>query len=972
MTPERWRRVEELFHSALGRDGAERAAYLAEACAGDEALRREVERLVAAHEKDGSFIDSPAYADTELLINDKAVLTAGQSLGPYKVIGHIGSGGMGEVHLAEDTRLGRKVALKLLRAEFTGNADRLLRFRQEAHAASALNHPNILTVYEIGQADSLHFIATEYVEGQTLRERMSGTRMKLREVLDVAIQGASALAAAHQAGIVHRDIKPENIMVRTDGYVKALDFGLAKLTEQRATDDPEAPTAALVKTGSGIVMGTVNYMSPEQAEARPVDHRTDIFSLGVVLYEMLTGERPFGGKSAIDTLHAVINEEPRPAVELNSQVPPEAMDILAKAMAKAPGERYRHAGDFELDLRRLKRAIETNSLPSAQAKAGAIIKPLGRRATLMRAAFGALLVLGVAAAAWTLSRPRTQPVSEAASAPLGRVTLAPTTVDQGYEGEPTFSPDGQTIAYVSDRTGNFEIFLKQVTGGPDINLTNNPADDMQPSFSPDGKQIAFVSSRSGEYNCLCFFLYGTEQPLMGGAIWVMPALGGSPRRIVESGTFPSWSPDGSSIIYSSGPWHGQKIYRAPSIGGTPQEIPIEVQDAPYLAYPSYSPDGRWIAFEANNSVFIASSEGGEPQKMVKGKHPVWGAGSGVVFYSNVEAGKNYSLWQVPFSTAEGKASGDPSPLTVGRGYDAQATVSRDGKLIAYAALDVSLNIESLPFDAEAPRNAGAPQPVTSGSDRIYFHSISPDGMSSVYDSHRGASSYIWRVDRGSAPVQLTSDPNFDDSDPDWSPDGRNITFLRASSRGEQSPTGIWVMAADGANPQPLVEKAAVPRWMPGGGAFVYQSFADGQIHIYDLASKSSRRITDEEGIYGIGVPSPDGKWLVYHSIAAGNVDVRAIPVEGGESRIVVDTRRQEFHPFVSPSGKWVYYTLDHGNIYRVPGPAQNWRKAQPEKVTNFPETGLFLEDAHISRDGRQLVYSRRRTTSDIWVMNLGK
>ncbi|MEO8435365.1 MAG: protein kinase [Pyrinomonadaceae bacterium] len=971
MSPERWRRVDELFHSALERGPAERAAFLTEACAGDEALRREVEKLIAAHEKDGSFIDSPAYADTELLVDRQAVLTSGQSLGPYKVINLLGRGGMGEVYLAQDSRLSRKVALKLLHSELTIDQDRLRRFRQEAHAASALNHPNILTVYEIGQADSIHFIATEYVEGQTLRERMSDTRMKLREVLDVAIQGASALAAAHQAGIVHRDIKPENIMVRTDGYVKALDFGLAKLTEQGGTGDLEEPTASLVKTGAGIVMGTINYMSPEQAEARRVDHRTDIFSLGVVLYEMLTGKRPFGGKSAIDTLHSIINEEPRPAIELNSQLPPEVMDILAKAMAKAPGERYRHAGDFELDLRRLKRAVETNSLPSSQVKAGAIIKPRGWRATSMLAALGALLILGVAVAGWMLNRSRRQPVSEAASAPLGRVTLAPITVDQGYEGEPTFSPDGQTIAYVSDRTGNFEIFLKQVTGGPDINLTNNPADDMQPSFSPDGKQIAFVSSRSGEYNCLCFFLYGTEQPLMGGAIWVMPAFGGSPRRIVESGTFPSWSSDGSSIIYSSGPWHGQKIYRVPSIGGNPEEIPIKSQGAPYLAYPSYSPDRRWIAFEANNTVFIVSSKGGEPQKIVKGKHPVWGADSGAIFYSNVEAGKNYSLWQLPFSSAEGKASGNPSPLTVGRGYDSQATVSRDGKLIAYAALDVSLNIESLPFDAETPRNMGAPQPVTSGSDRIYFHSISPDGMSSVYDSHRGASSYIWRVDRGSAPVQLTSDPNFDDSDPDWSPDGRNIVFFREASRGEQGTIGIWVMAADGANPQLLIKEAGAPRWMPGGGAFVYQSFADGQIYIYDLASKSSRRITNEEGIYGIGVPSPEGKWLVYHSIAAGNVDVRAIPIEGGESRIVVDTRRQEFHPFVSPSGKWVYYTLDHGNIYRVPGPAQNWRKAQPEKVTNFPETGLFLEDAHTSRDGHQLVYSRRRTTSDIWVMNLG-
>lgn len=971
MTPERWQRVDELFHSALEREPTNRGAFLRESCAGDEELQKEVEKLIAAHEADGSFIDSPAYADTEILSDRQADLVAGQRLGPYKIMSHIGSGGMGEVYLAEDTRLGRKVALKLLPAAFTTDEDRLRRFRQEAQAASALNHPNILTVYEIGQTDSIHFIAMEYVEGQTLRERMSRSRMKLREVLDVAIQGASALAAAHQAGIVHRDIKPENIMVRADGYVKALDFGLAKLTEQRASDTLEGPTAALVKTGPGVVMGTVNYMSPEQAEARPVDHRTDIFSLGVVLYELLTGKRPFGGKSAIDTLHAIINEEPRPAVELNSQLPPEVTDILAKAMAKTPGERYRHAGDFELDLRRLNRAIETNSLPSAQAKAGTLIRPGGRRAILMRAVLGAMLILGVATVTWTLRSSRARPVSDAASSPLERVTLAPITVDQGYEGEPTFSPEGQTIAYVSDRTGNFEIFLKQVSGGPDINLTNNPADDMQPSFSPDGKQIAFVSSRSGEYSCLCFFLYGTEQPLMGGAIWVMPALGGSPRRIVESGTFPSWSPDGSSIIYSSGPWHGQKIYKAPSIGGPPQEIPIKFQGAPYLAYPSYSPDSRWIAFEANNGVYIVGSEGGEPRKLLKGKHPVWGADSRVIFYSNVEAGKNYSLWQMPFSTAEGNASGEPSPLTVGRGYDSQTTVSRDGKLIAYAALDVSLNIESLPFDAETPRNVGLAQPVTSGSDRIYFHSISPDGKSSVYDSHRGASSHIWRVDKGSAPVQLTSDPNFDDSDPDWSPDGGKILFHRDASR-RQGKIGIWVMAADGANPQLLIENAGVPRWMPGSDAFVYQSFADGQIYVYELASKSSRRITDEEGIYGIGGVSPDGKWLVYHSIAAGNVDVWAIPLAGGESRPVVNTRRQEFHPFVSPSGKWLYYTLDHGNLYRVPGPGQNWRKAQPEKVTNFPETGLFLEDAHISRDGRQLVYSRRRTTSDIWVMNLGR
>src|SRR5215204_2161432 len=234
MTPERWRRVEELFHAALGRDGAERAAFLAEACAGDEALRREVERLVAAHEQDGSFIDSPAYADTQLLVDRQAVLNAGQRLGPDKVIGHIGSGGMGEVYLAEDTRLGRKVALKLLPPEFTGDEDRLRRFRQEARTASALNHPNILTIFEIGSEGGTHFMATEYVEGETLRRHMAGGALGPGEALDVAAQVAGALAAAHEAGIVHRDVKPENVMMRRDGFAKVLDFGLAKLIERRA------------------------------------------------------------------------------------------------------------------------------------------------------------------------------------------------------------------------------------------------------------------------------------------------------------------------------------------------------------------------------------------------------------------------------------------------------------------------------------------------------------------------------------------------------------------------------------------------------------------------------------------------------------------------------------------------------------------------------------------------------------------
>ncbi|MFN2513927.1 MAG: protein kinase [Pyrinomonadaceae bacterium] len=357
MTPERWQLVDELFHSVLEREPAERAAFLAEACAGDEVLRREVEKLITAHEEDGSFIDSPAYANPDLLIDDQTVLNVGQRLGHYKVISHIGSGGMGEVFLAEDIRLGRKVALKLLRTEFTRNEERLRRFQQEARAASSLNHPNILTIHEIGQGASLLYMATEYVQGQTLRQCISSGRMTLGQSLEVAIQVASALAAAHQAGIIHRDIKPENVMLRTDGYVKVLDFGLAKLAEPKAIDSVAA-TLPKVETTPGLVMGTVSYMSPEQARGLAVDARTDIWSLAVIIYEMVTGHQAFEGETASDVMSLILQKEPLPLTHSLPEVPGELERLVRKALRKDKEERYQTVKDLLIDLRNLRRELE--------------------------------------------------------------------------------------------------------------------------------------------------------------------------------------------------------------------------------------------------------------------------------------------------------------------------------------------------------------------------------------------------------------------------------------------------------------------------------------------------------------------------------------------------------------------------------------------------------------------------------------
>lgn len=357
MNPERWQQIEQLFHTALGQERGDRTAFLAQACMGDERLYDEVASLLASHEEATSFIEMPAGdAAAELLEERHTRLMPGTTVNRYKILGLLGKGGMGEVYLAEDTELRRRIALKMLPSGFTQDSDRVRRFVREAHAASALNHPNIVTIHEIGQLDDARFIVTEFIEGQTLRQQLNAGAMPLTEALNLAIQVASALEAAHASGIVHRDIKPENIMLRRDGYVKVLDFGLAKLTERPATD-PEAALRSQVKTNPGIVMGTVNYMSPEQARGQEVDARTDIWSLGVVLYEIVAGSVPFKGETTSHVVVALMESEP-PPLALHSDVPEELGRIVTKALRKNTQERYLSASDLALDLKSLKQELD--------------------------------------------------------------------------------------------------------------------------------------------------------------------------------------------------------------------------------------------------------------------------------------------------------------------------------------------------------------------------------------------------------------------------------------------------------------------------------------------------------------------------------------------------------------------------------------------------------------------------------------
>src|SRR6266481_4060496 len=363
MTPARFQTIEEIFRAALDQEPEQVSAFLDTACKGDEVLRRKVEALLASHQRVGSFIETSAVGlATRIIQNGQADLLVGQTIGHYKISESIGTGGMGEVYLATDITAGRKAALKLLPMRFTGDAERLKRFQQEARAVVGLNHPNILTVYEIGQDRSIHYIASELIDGETLRQCLMRGQMQLSEAVDVAIQVASALAAAHEAGIVHRDINPGNIMLRPDGYVKVLDFGIAKLAEQEAPAPmPKDEALLLVETNLGAILGTVPYMSPEQACADPVDKGTDIWSLGVVLYEMVTGHQPFAGEIPREVMTSILEKEPPPLTSYNKQTPAELQQIISKTLCKDREERYHSARELLKVLKDLRHKLEVEA-----------------------------------------------------------------------------------------------------------------------------------------------------------------------------------------------------------------------------------------------------------------------------------------------------------------------------------------------------------------------------------------------------------------------------------------------------------------------------------------------------------------------------------------------------------------------------------------------------------------------------------
>ena len=868
-------------------------------------------------------------------------LPAGSRVGSYEIASPLGAGGMGEVYRARDTRLGREVAIKVLPADAAGDGESRTRFEQEARAASALNHPNILTVYDIGDSDGSLFIAMEYVEGRTLRELLVSGPVPPRKLLSIAAQVAEGLAKAHGAGIVHRDLKPENIMVNKDGFAKILDFGLAKLAIPPQEGGSQLATMAGPGTRPGVVLGTVGYMSPEQASGQPVDFRSDQFSLGAILYEMATGQRAFQRKTAVETLSAIIREEPAPMSASSPAAPAAVRWIVERCLAKDPEERYASTRDLARDLK-----LTGDHLTEVSGEAAPVSRPASKGRVAWVAVLAGLVAVGVADVA---VRWRAGSRSANAPAALRRVTFAP-----GLEDEPTFSPDGKFLAYTTDERGNLDVVVQPLSGGEVIRIAESDADEAEPAWSPDGAKIAFVSARDhGGRLGVALNVSTLEQYLNAkfGDIFLIPALGGAAVKLAEDGYYPSWSPDGKRIVFMSNREGTLSLWTISAEGGTPTRL---TKDGSIDYQPSWSPDGKWIAYGSGSqrafNLRVIAAGGGAPKELTTQfgyvTRPAWSADAKTIFFSG-EQGGILNAWALPFDAGAGRAK--PSRVTLGQGQDTGLSVSRDGKKLAFSAVRSDLNIWELTVDT------GQLRPVTSGAGGPDYPQPSPDGKVLLVQSNRTGELAVWSVDlQGKFLSQLT--PGLQtEPQAHWSRDGRQIVYQRDDK--------LWLQPVGSMDALDTGVKAGAPEWSPDGTEIAVGSASGvGEISVYNVRDKKVRAVTSLKRELDYPTWSPDGKQIAFQLQRGSIREIWVVPSAGGEARPL--TRDMEdSHPAWSPATDEILFLRDHKRLALV--------SASTGKVRFLPgysEGSYVLDYPSWSRDGKRIYFSASRKTGDIYVL----
>lgn len=851
-------------------------------------------------------------------------IDVGSTLGRYRVLSKIGEGGMGAVYRAQDLMLDRPVALKTLKRFSFIDPERAKRFLQEARAASALNHPNIVTIHEAGEADGVHFIAMEYVDGETLDERIGKGPMGVVEALRIAIQIAAALEAAHAAGIVHRDLKPGNVMIAEDGRVKLLDFGLAKLNEDVLTSS-EADAAP--RTEEGAILGTAAYMSPEQAEGRAIDSRSDVFSFGSALYEMTTGKRAFAGESKVSVLAAVVQKQPEPLTAAAPDAPKELERLVQRCLRKAPQRRWQHMGDVRVALEELLEDYEAGRL--AKSAAAVPSEPSAAGAPAWGLIVGALAA-GLAAG-WFAS----PDVREAApNGPTGREEIYPLTAEQGLAAGPSWSPDGEWIAYASDHDGSLDIWKKPIAGGREVRLTNGPPDEAAPAWSPDGRTIAYS--------------------VRGGGLFAIPSDGGRETRLTDFGANPRWSPDGRTVYFDS---HGA-IYRVEYAGGAPEVVVAGTSGVPHTAVAA---SGERIVYwdRTRRDVFTASAAGQNPQPLGLVATGEEAAGltlapnGRTLVYSKGAFGGDKDLWRVDLDPESGLTAGEPRRLTVSATDDVDCRFSADGERIAYTVRRLERQLWGVGLDRATGLASGESRVISMHGRRNYYPAASRDGSLILWTSQNAGLGSIFYREADGPESKLTPEWSRDvrEIGASVSPDGFQIAYTSTAGGSYE----LWRMPSLSTVAIRLTQPGAghsdaQPTWSPDGErlAFYSNRSDDWDIWAADAATgDGAEPLVDWPSTELYPVWSPDGRRVAFSSDRAGDPDIWALSLVDGETTPLVGGPGADLWSGWSPSGERFYFSSDRAGefaIWMLPPDG-----GEPVRVTSnayhLPENGLFSKFA---------------------------
>jgi eukaryotic-like serine/threonine-protein kinase len=941
MDRELWKQVDALLDRALEQPPEAREAFVAAAAQDNAVLRDEVLSLLKAQSQAANFMERSAMkVAAHALAQDSRITTivstlVGQEIATYKVEKLLGAGGMGEVYLARDLKLGRLVALKVLPLHFVVDADRLSRFQREARALSSLNHPNLVTIYEVGEANGLHFIAMELVEGKTLSSLRD--KLSLKELLSIVAQVAEALGAAHQSGIVHRDVKPDNVMVRPDGYAKVLDFGLVKLAEV----EPTPGTAA--QTQLGIAMGTLAYMSPEQAAGEPVDHRTDIWSLGVVLYELSTGQKPFTGESRQAIINRILSGQPS---AIDAGLPPELDSILSKALEKDRELRYQTASDFRADIRRLLREID-----SSPSRSGAHLAKRFWRPRWLWPVLTCVLILTTAVFAWSVWWR-----VKAVTTDWSRAAHLQLTNEHGTEYFPSLAPDGRSFVYASNQNGSFDLFVQRVGGKNATLLTpNTPSDEIAPVFSPNGERIAFRSTR---------------EP---AGVYVMEAGGENVRLVVAGCHHPSWSPHGREIVCSTA-GHDEPATRN-TVPSALWIANVETGDKRFLCendamQPSWSPNGDRIAFwfmppsAGRSDIATISRSGGDVEVVTKDAstnwNPVWSPDGKFLYFASDRSG-NMSFWRVAIDEKSGKVQGEAEAVSTPANFNRHLGFSANGRRMIYVQTDQQSNIQGLNFNANTEK-VSEPFWITRGDRHIVRPELSPDGTRFVMRVSRRTQDDLIVVSRDGAQWRdLTNDKSFDRY-PRWSPDGKKIAFTSDRSGRYE----IWVLDADATNLRQLTfdtpGDTTFPIWSPDGVQILFRSnFVNTVLDV--------NKTWAEQELLTLPMPPDNQRFVAWDWSPDGK---RVIGNLSGPPSVVAtysfETKQYEKLTEFGTSAMWLpdstrFVFLFEKKIYLGDVKTKRIREI-------FSSGENEIRSVDISSDGKLLYYSVYTSESDIWLLDL--